>query len=86
MPIYDYQCDSCNDVQEVQHKMSESGPDTCAACGKGPMKKILSAPAFMLKGGGWYSYVYSTSTAKSGNKSADSAPCSSSGSCTSAES
>lgn len=61
MPIYDYQCGACAEIQEVQHKISEAGPDTCVQCGRGPMTKIIGAPTFMLKGGGWYSDGYSHS-------------------------
>jgi putative FmdB family regulatory protein len=61
MPLYEYQCAACTTVSEVHHKMSENGPDTCTSCGKGPMSKLMSKTAFVLKGGGWYGDGYTSS-------------------------
>ncbi|WP_062265770.1 FmdB family zinc ribbon protein [Endozoicomonas arenosclerae] len=63
MPIYEYQCGSCGDVQEVIQKFSDAPLTDCGACGEPELKKLLSAPAFRLKGGGWYETDF-----KSGNK------------------
>ena len=54
MPIYEYQCGSCGDVKEVIQKFSDDPLTDCGNCGKPELKKLLSAPAFRLKGGGWY--------------------------------
>jgi predicted nucleic acid-binding Zn ribbon protein len=35
-------------------KMSDPAPEACPACGKGPVVKLVSRTAFILKGGGWY--------------------------------
>ena len=53
MPIYDYQCQSCGTRVEVIHGINGSGPETCANCGKGPMRKVLAPPAIHFKGTGW---------------------------------
>ncbi|KEQ16707.1 FmdB family zinc ribbon protein [Endozoicomonas numazuensis] len=63
MPIYEYQCGSCGDVQEVIQKFSDAPLTDCGACGEHELKKLLSAPAFRLKGGGWYETDF-----KGGNK------------------
>jgi len=54
MPIYEYQCDACGHVLETLQKISEPPLTTCPACGAAALKKLISASAFRLKGGGWY--------------------------------
>ncbi len=54
MPIYEYQCGSCGDVKEVIQKFSDAPLTDCDGCGEPELKKLLSAPAFRLKGSGWY--------------------------------
>jgi putative FmdB family regulatory protein len=53
MPLYEYQCESCNKVTEKIQKFSDPLLEICPSCG-GPVKKLLSSPAFHLKGSGWY--------------------------------
>lgn len=54
MPIYEYECKSCEHVFDVLQKMSDDPLTYCPECGKQELKKLLSAPNFRLKGGGWY--------------------------------
>ena len=54
MPIYEYRCESCGHALEVLQKMSDAPLELCPACGEPALKKVLSAAAFRLKGGGWY--------------------------------
>lgn len=54
MPIYEYQCANCGFQQEVIQKISDEPLKVCPQCGKASMKKMVSAAAFRLKGGGWY--------------------------------
>jgi putative FmdB family regulatory protein len=55
MPIYEYQCGSCAETFEAIRKFSDAPLDTCRKCGaSGNVRKLLSAPAFRLKGSGWY--------------------------------
>jgi putative FmdB family regulatory protein len=54
MPIYEYQCDACGHTLETLQKISEPALTTCPACGAEALKKLISASAFRLKGGGWY--------------------------------
>lgn len=53
MPIYEYQCQSCGERHEVLQRMSDPPLETCEDCG-GPVRKLISAPAFQFKGSGWY--------------------------------
>ncbi|MGH8286147.1 MAG: FmdB family zinc ribbon protein, partial [Steroidobacteraceae bacterium] len=54
MPFYEYECSSCKFYLEVMQKISESPLRKCPSCGKNTLKKLVSAPAFRLKGEGWY--------------------------------
>jgi putative FmdB family regulatory protein len=54
MPIYEYQCTECGFQKEVLQKISDEPLKECPQCGKPAMKKMVSAAAFRLKGGGWY--------------------------------
>lgn len=53
MPIYEYKCQSCEQLIEVMQRMSDDPLTTCKNCG-GDLKKQISAPAFQFKGTGWY--------------------------------
>lgn len=54
MPIFEYQCEACGKKFEQIQKFSDAPADTCAACGKGPIRRLLSSPAIQFKGAGWY--------------------------------
>lgn len=54
MPIYEYECKACSKVQEVMQKMDAPAPVECEACHQGPLVKLMSRTAFVLKGAGWY--------------------------------
>jgi putative FmdB family regulatory protein len=54
MPIYEYECKACGHVFDVLQKMSDSPLTDCPDCNEPELKKLLSAPNFRLKGGGWY--------------------------------
>ena len=54
MPIYEYQCTECGYQTEVLQKISDDPLKDCPECGRPAMKKMVSAAAFRLKGGGWY--------------------------------
>ena len=54
MPIYEYQCTECGHVFDALQKMSDAPLTDCPDCGAAGLRKLLSAPNFRLKGGGWY--------------------------------
>ncbi len=67
MPIYEYQCNACGHVFDVLQKMSEDPLTYCPECGKPELRKLLSAPNFRLKGGGWYETTSTSSSGSSGS-------------------
>jgi len=54
MPFYEYKCNKCGHFMEVMQKMSDAPLTQCPQCGQPGLKKLISAAAFHLKGGGWY--------------------------------
>lgn len=54
MPIYEYRCESCEHRLEKLQRLSEGVLVDCPACNHPTLKRLVSAPAFRLKGGGWY--------------------------------
>lgn len=64
MPIYEYQCQECQEELEALRKMSDEPLLECPACGKPALKKKISAAAFRLKGGGWYETDFKTGNKK----------------------
>ncbi|TQV86105.1 zinc ribbon domain-containing protein [Exilibacterium tricleocarpae] len=63
MPIYEYQCQSCQHEMEALQKMSDAPLRDCPACQQPQLKKKISAAGFRLTGSGWYETDF-----KSGNK------------------
>ena len=57
MPLYEYRCTSCNRLTEALQRFDDPPLAVCPHCG-GELKKLLSAPAFQLKGSGWYKTDY----------------------------
>lgn len=58
MPIYEYQCTSCAYRFEVKQSIKDDPIKECARCGK-DVTKLISPPAIMFKGSGWYITDYS---------------------------
>ena len=54
MPFYEYECSNCKFYTELLQKVSDPPLKKCPSCKKATMKKLVSAPVFRLKGGGWY--------------------------------
>ena len=54
MPFYEYECSNCKFYTEVMQKITDEPLKKCPSCGKSAMVKLVSAPNFRLKGGGWY--------------------------------
>ncbi len=64
MPIYEYQCQACGKELEALQKISDMPLLDCPACGEASLKKMVSAAAFRLKGGGWYETDFKTGNKK----------------------
>jgi putative FmdB family regulatory protein len=71
MPLYEYECTTCHKHTEKIQKFSDPEITICPHCG-GELKRVISAPAFAMKGGGWYADGYAS--AKPPAASGDGAP------------
>ncbi|MBA3014232.1 MAG: zinc ribbon domain-containing protein [Proteobacteria bacterium] len=73
MPIYEYQCDKCQQLTEAWQSLADEPLTTCQSC-SGSLKKIISMSSFHLKGGGWYADSYNGSSNQKSCSSANSCP------------
>ncbi len=70
MPLYEYKCDACGATFELIQKFSDLPPETCQKCGRGPVQKLVSSPAFQFKGSGWYVTDYARKSGDGGGSKA----------------
>jgi len=60
MPLYEYRCQVCGELEERIQSYSAPTEHDCSACGAGSgMQRQISKVAFNLSGGGWYAQGYS---------------------------
>ena len=67
MPIYEYQCQKCQQILEVQQSFSEQALTICPDC-QGKLQKVISAPRVIFKGKGFYKTDHSSASRKSSSK------------------
>lgn len=67
MPIYEYECQSCDERFELMQKFSDKPVKKCPKCG-GAVHKVLSPPALLFKGSGWYVTDYARPERKKAQK------------------
>ena len=58
MPIYEYVCQACSHRFEVKQSIKDDPLTSCIRCGR-EVRKLISSPAIMFKGSGWYVTDYS---------------------------
>lgn len=68
MPTYEYQCDKCRQIFEIRQRISEPALTVHDGCG-GPVRRLLSAAPFILKGEGWYVTDYPSESRKKAKES-----------------
>jgi putative FmdB family regulatory protein len=64
MPIYEYECSKCGNIEEAIQKFSEKPLSKCRHC-SGKLHKLISHSTFHLKGSGWYVTDYASKSQKS---------------------
>ena len=74
MPFYEYQCSACGYRHEELQKISDGPRRKCPDCGRNTLKRLVSAPAFRLKGGGWYETDFKGDKDKQRNIAGDKEP------------
>ncbi|MFZ0219255.1 MAG: zinc ribbon domain-containing protein [Candidatus Aquirickettsiella sp.] len=68
MPIYEYECKACGHTFDTIQSFSEEPLSDCPVCKEPALKKLVSAPAFHLKGSGWYVTDFKNPPAKADSK------------------
>lgn len=71
MPRYEYKCEGCGEIFELQQKFADEPLTTHDKCG-GRVERIISAPALMFKGSGFYVNDYAKSGSNGGSKKSES--------------
>ena len=69
MPVYEYECGSCGGRFEAVRKFSDPDLAECTLCHAANVRKVLSTPAFVLKGSGWYVTDYPSADRKKAGES-----------------
>ncbi len=63
MPTYEYACSSCAHEWEHEQSIKEDPLKECPKChGQTARRQISRGAGFILKGGGWYSDLYASSS------------------------
>jgi putative FmdB family regulatory protein len=74
MPTYEYACTSCGFAWEAVQKISEAALTDCPQCKAASAKRQISGGNFILKGGGWYADLYSSSGGAKKSESSGASP------------
>jgi len=72
MPIYEYICEKCEHEFQREQRITADPIKTCPECKARRVKKLISQTSFVLKGGGWYNDLYSSSKKDDKSSSSDS--------------
>jgi putative FmdB family regulatory protein len=67
MPIYEYRCSKCGNIEEAIQKFSDKPLSRCRHC-SGRLQKLISQSTFHLKGSGWYVTDYANKSKNSSSK------------------
>lgn len=71
MPFYEYTCAECGHHHEELQKVGDPPLRKCPECGKNSLTRLVSAPVFRLKGGGWYETDFKSEQEKKRNLAAE---------------
>ena len=63
VPTYDYQCEACGRTYEIRQRISAPPLTVCQYC-QGPVRRLIAAAPFILKGRGWYVTDYPSESRK----------------------
>lgn len=69
MPTYEYLCTSCGHEWEFEQSIKDEPQKVCQKCSEPTARRQISrGVGFILKGGGWYADLYSSSSNKESAK------------------
>ncbi len=64
MPTYEYRCSACEHQFEIEQRITDPKLEKCPSCKKKKLVRQVGAGNFILKGGGWYKDLYSSTPSK----------------------
>jgi len=63
MPTYNYLCKKCEHQFETKQSIKDDPLTDCPECNNSTLKRLIyGGTGFILKGGGWHSDLYSSTT------------------------
>jgi putative FmdB family regulatory protein len=64
MPLYEYMCPECGNIQEIEHSIKDDPVVTCdcRSTNRPRCKRLVGLGNFVLKGSGWAKDGYGPST------------------------
>ena len=65
MPMYEYECLDCTKTFDAIQKFSDPEITECRFCGS-EVRRLVSKPAIIFKGDGWYCNEFPTADRKKG--------------------
>ena len=72
MPTYEYVCSACKNEWEFEQSMKDNALTECPRCHEQTARRQISrGTGFILKGGGWYSDLYSSTSNKPASGSSE---------------
>src|SRR6476659_6269500 len=75
MPTYEYACSNCQNEWEFEQSIKDNAITECPKCHQQTAKRQISrGTGFILKGSGWYSDLYSSSSNKPAETKSESTP------------
>ncbi|MEE2791980.1 MAG: FmdB family zinc ribbon protein [Acidobacteriota bacterium] len=70
MPLYEYQCETCEHRFEQIQRFSDPPVARCPQC-RGAVRKLVSSPAIQFKGSGWYVTDYARQGKQDASETSD---------------
>jgi putative FmdB family regulatory protein len=67
MPTYEYRCGACAHEFEIEQRITDAKLEKCPSCKKKKLVRLVGTGNFILKGGGWYKDLYSSTPKKTGS-------------------
>ncbi len=78
MPIYVYECKTCQKNFEIEQRISESPLTDCSCGNRGTLRRLIQPTAVMFKGSGFHINDYTAASHPNPNKPEKAAPTTSS--------
>lgn len=75
MPIYAYQCTSCNKTFEIEQRITDAPAQKCSCGSNGTVKRMIQPLGVVFKGAGFHINDYASGSSAPSTKPADKPAC-----------